>query len=92
MKDYDITRAKPVISCTHRITRACVISPTFCHDVLIVYVVTQFFLQMWIPIMFKEHWVMYYINLVHSQIDIFDSIHWRPQDILELHDKLKDKT
>jgi hypothetical protein len=35
---------------------------------------------------------MYYINLVHSRINIFDSNHWRPQDILELHDKLKDKT
>jgi hypothetical protein len=31
-------------------------------------------------------------QLVHSQIDIFDSNHRRPQDILELHDKLKDKT
>jgi hypothetical protein len=41
--------------------------------------------------MFKENWVMYCINLVHSQIDIFDSNHWRPQDALELHDKLKDK-
>jgi hypothetical protein len=35
---------------------------------------------------------MYCINLVHSRIDIFDSKHWRPQDIIELHDKLKDKT
>jgi hypothetical protein len=41
--------------------------------------------------MFKQHWVMYCINLVHSQIDIFYSNHWRPQDILELYDKLKDK-
>jgi hypothetical protein len=35
---------------------------------------------------------MYCINLVHSRIDILDSNHWRLQDILELHDKLKDKT
>jgi hypothetical protein len=34
---------------------------------------------------------MYYINLVHSQIDIFDSNHWRPHDVIELHNKLKDK-
>jgi hypothetical protein len=41
--------------------------------------------------MFKLHWVMYCINLVHSRIDIFDINHWKPQDVLELHDKLKDK-
>jgi hypothetical protein len=34
---------------------------------------------------------MYCINLVHSQIDIFDSNHWIPQDKIELHNKLKDK-
>jgi hypothetical protein len=42
MKNYDITRAKMVISSTHHITRACVTLPTFYHDVLIVYVITQF--------------------------------------------------
>jgi hypothetical protein len=42
--------------------------------------------------MFKLHWVMYCINLVHSQIDIFNSNHWKLQDVIELHDKLKDKT
>jgi hypothetical protein len=41
MKDYDITRAKLVISSTHHITKACVTSPTFCHDVLTIYVITQ---------------------------------------------------
>jgi hypothetical protein len=51
----------------------------------------NFLLQIWIPVMFKQHWVMYCINLVHNQIDIFDSNHWRPQDVLELYDKLKDK-
>jgi hypothetical protein len=42
--------------------------------------------------MFKQHWVMYCINLVHSQINTFDSNQWRPHDVIELHDKLKDKT
>jgi hypothetical protein len=42
LKDYDITRAKLVTSSTHRITRVCVTSPTFCHDILTTYVITQF--------------------------------------------------
>jgi hypothetical protein len=42
LKDYDITRAKLVTSSTHRITRVCVTSPTFCHDILTIYVITQF--------------------------------------------------
>jgi hypothetical protein len=29
--------------------------------------------------------------LVHSQIDIFGSNHWRSHDVIELHNKLKDK-
>jgi hypothetical protein len=42
MKDYDITRARLLISSTHHITRACVISCIFYHDILTIYVVTQF--------------------------------------------------
>jgi hypothetical protein len=41
--------------------------------------------------MFKLHWVIYCINLVHSRIDIFDSNQWRPANVIELHDKLKEK-
>jgi hypothetical protein len=35
---------------------------------------------------------MYCINLVHSRIDIFHNDHWRPHDVIELHNKIKDKT
>jgi hypothetical protein len=42
LKNYEITRAKLVSSPTHRINRACVTSLTFCHDLLTVYVTTQF--------------------------------------------------
>jgi hypothetical protein len=40
MKDYDIIRAKLVISCTHHTNMACVISSTIYHDILTVYVIT----------------------------------------------------
>jgi hypothetical protein len=31
------------------------------------------------------------VNLVHSRTDIFDSNHWRKQEVIELHRTLKEK-
>jgi hypothetical protein len=34
---------------------------------------------------------MYYVNLVHSRIDIFDSNHKRTESLIQWHNKIKAK-
>jgi hypothetical protein len=39
-----------------------------------------------------EHWVTCCINLVHSRIDVFHTNQWKPQDVIELYNTMKEKT
>lgn len=43
------------------------------------------FPQMFIPIVYRTHWVVYCINLVHKQIDILDYQNWEQQTNKDQH-------
>jgi hypothetical protein len=85
LQDYDICRSKLVTR--HISSPKKNVATTFLFMSYCLMVICQ--LQIWIPTIYREHWVMLCVNLVHSRIDIFDLNHWTKQEVIELHSTLK---